>query len=50
MEKDKYAGFEALDLFFVVILRGLSGLVDGESIRLPMTRSSSPDITFQVGL
>jgi len=30
MEKDKYAVFEALDPFFEIVLRGLSGLVDGE--------------------
>ena len=30
MEKGEYAVFEALDPFFEVILRGLSGLVDGK--------------------
>ena len=30
MKKDGYAGFEALDPFFEIVLTGLSGLVDGE--------------------
>jgi ketosteroid isomerase-like protein len=30
MTQDEYAGFEALNPFFEIVLRGLSGLVDGE--------------------
>ena len=30
MTKDDYAGFEALNPFFEIVLRGLSGLVEGE--------------------
>jgi ketosteroid isomerase-like protein len=30
MTKNDYAGFEALNPFFEIVLRGLSGLVDGE--------------------
>ena len=30
MEKNEYAVFEALNPFFEIVLRGLSGLVDGE--------------------
>ncbi len=30
MEKNRYAVFEALNPFFEIVLRGLSGLVDGE--------------------
>jgi ketosteroid isomerase-like protein len=30
MPKSQYEGFEALDPFFDVVLKGLSGLVDGE--------------------
>jgi uncharacterized protein len=30
MTKARYAGFEALNPFFEIVLRGLSGLVDGE--------------------
>jgi ketosteroid isomerase-like protein len=30
MKKDRYAIFEALNPFFDIVLRGLSGLVDGE--------------------
>jgi len=30
MTKDQYAVFEALNPFFEIVLRGLSGLVDGE--------------------
>src|SRR5579862_8868466 len=30
MKKDRYAVFEALNPFFEIVLKGLSGLVDGE--------------------
>jgi uncharacterized protein len=30
MKKAKYDGFEALDPFFAVVMKGLSGLVDGD--------------------
>ena len=30
MKKERYAVFEALDPFFAIVLKGLSGLVDGE--------------------
>ena len=30
MKKDRYAVYEAMDPFFEIVLRGLSGLVDGE--------------------
>ena len=30
MKKARYAVFEALNPFFEIVLRGLSGLVDGE--------------------
>ena len=38
MKKAEYGVFEALNPFFEVVLRGLSGLVDGNtiSIRLPI--------------
>ena len=32
MKKARYAVFEALNPFFEIVLRGLSGLADGETL------------------
>ena len=50
-KKAEYEIFEALNPFFKVVLRGLSGLVDGNiiSIRSPKTQSLSPAISSRAG-
>jgi hypothetical protein len=52
MPKADYAVFEALNPFFEIIQKGLSGLVDGEHYltQLPMTHSLNSAITSPVGL